>query len=95
MVDNVVYWSYYSTGELSGQSRGTRITVAELYESRRKNEKYNKYIPTSFSNLEHNGLRLRIRIHLLLHKHISSIIPLRQLQQLQPAMELHQKTSWF
>lgn len=43
-VENVVYWSYYSTGESPGQSRGTRITVAELYESTLRNEKYNTYI---------------------------------------------------
>ena len=44
IVENVVYWSYYSTGDSSGQSRGTRITVAELYESPLKNDKYNKYV---------------------------------------------------
>ena len=42
IVENVVYWSYYSTGDSSGQSRGTRITVAELYESPLKNDRYNK-----------------------------------------------------
>jgi len=40
IVENVVYWSYYSTGA-SGQSRGGRIVVAELYESREKNERFN------------------------------------------------------
>jgi ER membrane protein complex subunit 1 len=45
IVENVVYWTYYSTGDSSGQSRGTRITVAELYESPLKNENYNKYAP--------------------------------------------------
>jgi ER membrane protein complex subunit 1 len=43
IVENVVYWSYYSTGASPGQSRGTRITVAELYESPHKNDKYNLY----------------------------------------------------
>jgi len=45
VVENVVYWTYYSLGDSEGQSRGTRITVAELYESSQKNEKYNAYVP--------------------------------------------------
>lgn len=42
IVENVVYWTFYSTGA-SGQSRGGRITVAELYESRENNERFNMY----------------------------------------------------
>lgn len=41
LAENVVYWTYYSTGAASGDSRGYRITVAELYESTQKNQKYN------------------------------------------------------
>ena len=43
VVENVVYWSYYSTGEAPSQSRGGRITVAELYESRERNQRFNEY----------------------------------------------------
>ena len=41
IVENVVYWTYYTTGELRQQARGTRITVSELYESPNKNDRYN------------------------------------------------------
>ena len=41
IAENVVYWSYFTTGESLRQSRGTRITVAELYESSEPNQKYN------------------------------------------------------
>jgi hypothetical protein len=44
VVENMVYWAYYTTGDPSG-SRGTRIAVAELYESPHKNTKYNMYVP--------------------------------------------------
>jgi ER membrane protein complex subunit 1 len=43
IVENVAYWSFHSTGA-PGQSRGIRITVAELYESREKNERFNMYL---------------------------------------------------
>jgi ER membrane protein complex subunit 1 len=58
VVENVVYWSYYSTGESRGQSRGTRITVAELYESTLRNDKYNTYISSSLelTIIGRNGL---------------------------------------
>jgi ER membrane protein complex subunit 1 len=44
IVENVVYWSFFTNGHAAGQSRGGRITVAELYESREKNERFNTYI---------------------------------------------------
>jgi hypothetical protein len=42
IVENVVYWSYYTIGDAPSQSRGNRISVAELYESQKKNQKYNR-----------------------------------------------------
>src|ERR1700731_4012372 len=44
IVENVVYWTHFTNGHSAGQSRGRRITVAELYESREKNERFNTYI---------------------------------------------------
>jgi ER membrane protein complex subunit 1 len=41
IVENVAYWSYHTTGAASSLARGNRISVAEMYESSRKNEKYN------------------------------------------------------
>jgi hypothetical protein len=46
ITENSVYWTYYGTGVGTGQARGTRITVAELYESATKNDKYNMYSNT-------------------------------------------------
>ena len=43
VIENIVFWSYYSIGDTNDQSRGTGITVAELYESLLKNEKYNMF----------------------------------------------------
>lgn len=43
VAENVVYWTYFTNGHSAGQSRGGRITVAELYESREKNERFNTY----------------------------------------------------
>lgn len=42
VVENVVYYSYWTSGEGQTESRGGRITVAELYESREKNERFNE-----------------------------------------------------
>jgi hypothetical protein len=50
IVENTVYWTYYSTGDAPSQSRGTHITVAELYESANKNEKYNTYTSTNHNS---------------------------------------------
>ena len=47
VVENVVYYSYWTTGEGQAESRGGRITVAELYESREKNERFNEYALSS------------------------------------------------
>jgi hypothetical protein len=44
IVENIVYWSYSTTGDAISGSRGTRISVAELYESPYKNSKYNTYV---------------------------------------------------
>jgi ER membrane protein complex subunit 1 len=46
IVENVVYWSYYTNGRVEGRSRGDKITVAELYESPIPNERYNTYSPS-------------------------------------------------
>jgi ER membrane protein complex subunit 1 len=50
IVENVVYWTYFSTGMRQGSSRGGRITVAELYESRDKNDRFNMYLWKNPSN---------------------------------------------
>jgi hypothetical protein len=82
IVENVVYWSYYSTGDSSGQSRGTRITVAELYESPLKNDRYNKYVSKfMFLILERYGAPSMVYTLMSLHKHISLIIQFQHYQQ--------------
>lgn len=42
ITENSVYWTYFGIGG-TGQARGTRLTVVELYESARKNDKYNMF----------------------------------------------------
>ena len=43
ITENSVYWTYFGIDGKAGQARGTRITVVELYESAKKNDKYNMY----------------------------------------------------
>jgi hypothetical protein len=89
VVENVLYWSYYSTGESVGQSRGTRLTVAELYESREKNEKYNAYIYFNlFLTVGRNGVRSSVKFRTSSQKHTFSTIRFQPWQQRRLVMGL-------